>query len=102
MDMQPMQARFVTQDQAESAIRKLTALRSDSFRLERAAAYDDVGTEATAYSSLSEDGFTASALAGSAIPYSSGGAEYTLSANVPGEAADQARTVILQAGGQIV
>jgi len=35
-EMQPMRARFANQDQAESAIRKLAALRGDRFRLERA------------------------------------------------------------------
>jgi hypothetical protein len=97
-----MQARFATQDQAESAMRKLSALRSDCFRLERAANYDDAGAEATADSSQFVDDLTASVLAGSVIQSSLGDAEYTLSANVPGVASEQARNVILQAGGQIV
>jgi hypothetical protein len=121
LDMQPLQARFATQDQAESAMRKLTALRSDGFRLERTAAYDSAGAEAIVDLAQSLDGLTASALASSTIQPSSGvmeseeagnqwgfspqgtsSGDYTLSANVPGMAAEQARTVILQAGGQIV
>jgi hypothetical protein len=121
LDMMPLQARFATQDQAESAMRKLASLRSDRFRLERVGAYADTGTPEIE-ASQTVDGLTASVLAGSAFP-SSGGvmasgvaaaiqwgispdggpiAEFTLSANVPGEAAELARTVILQAGGQIM
>lgn len=116
-----MQAKFATQDQAESAIRKLAFLRGDRFRLERVGAYADTGTPAID-ASQSVDGLTASVLAGSAFQSSSGimasadaaahqwgvspeggpTAEFTLSANVPGEAAEQARTVILQAGGEMI
>jgi hypothetical protein len=121
LDMMPLQARFATQDQAESAMRKLASLRSDRFRLERVGAYADTGTPEID-ASQPVDGLTASVLAGSAFP-SSGGVmasgvaaavqwgvtpeggpseEYTLSANVPGEATEQARNVILQAGGQMM
>jgi hypothetical protein len=121
MDMMPMQARFATQDQAETAMRKLASLRGDRFRLERVGGYADIGTPEID-ASQPVDGLTASVLAGSAFP-SSGGvmasgvaaaiqwgvtpeggptAEFTLSANVPGEAAEQARSVILQAGGQMM
>jgi hypothetical protein len=103
MDMQPLQARFATQDQAESAMRKLTALRSDCFRLERTATYDDVGAEAIVDLAQSMDGLTASVLAGSGIQsFSGSGGEYTLSANVPGAVTEQARTDILQVGGQVL
>jgi hypothetical protein len=116
LDMMPLQARFATQDQAESAMRKLASLRSDRFRLERVGAYANTG------SSEFDASLTASVLAGSTFQ-SSGGVmpsavaaanqlgvspeggstdEYTLSANVPGEAAEQAKNVILQAGGQIM
>jgi hypothetical protein len=103
--MQPLQARFASQDEAESAIRKLASLRSDCFRLERVSS--DGGVTNTADSdpmlstSESMDGLTSSIGAGSAFQdgYT---AEFTLSANVPDEAAEQARKVILQAGGQIV
>ncbi|WP_205699905.1 hypothetical protein [Cohnella luojiensis] len=124
--MQPIQARFATQDQAESAMRKLASLRSDRFRLERVingfgSSY--ASDQAGAIQSSDVDGLTASLLAGSAFQSSSGVmasadavanqwdattegsgpvSEFTLSANVPGEAAEQARTVIEQAGGQIV
>ncbi len=124
--MQPIQARFATQDQAESAMRKLASLRSDRFRLERV--INGFGSsygsdQAGAIQSSDVDGLTASVLAGSAFQSSAGVmasadaaahqygetpegsgpvAEYTLSANVPGAAAEQARTVIEQAGGQIV
>jgi hypothetical protein len=127
LDMQPLQARFATQDQAEAAMRKLAALRSDRFRLERAGA----GTAGEAFASAEMqqpsqdaaiDGLAASVMeAGSAIqasagvmastdvtawgvtPQSSGlVAEFTLSANVPDSATEQARTVIQQAGGELI
>lgn len=124
--MQPIQARFATQDQAESAMRKLASLRSDRFRLERISSgfgSSYASDQAEAIQSSDVDGLTASVLTGSAFQSSGGvmasadaaahqwgvtpegdgpASEYTLSANVPGEAAEQARTVIEQAGGQII
>ncbi|BBI34752.1 hypothetical protein [Cohnella abietis] len=101
MDMQPLQAKFATQDQAESAIRKLSSLRSDCFRLEKIGPYSGQieTTEADALQSI--DGLTATALEGS-ISLGSPEAAFTLSASVPGLATDQARSVILQAGGEII
>ncbi len=92
MDMETLQARFATQDQAESVIRKLSALRSDRFRLERADARD--GASSSDQHVNAEFG---SDLGSSAVD----AAEFTLSAIVPKVAADQARTVIRQAGGEI-
>lgn len=121
--MQQLQSRFSSQDDAESAMRKLASLRSDRFRLERVSS--DVGVTPTSNSDDMLDteaigGLTSSIMAGSAFQTSSGimafadadqwgvspeggyTPEFTLSANVPGEALEQARTVILQSGGQIV
>lgn len=122
--MQQLQSRFSSQDDAESAMRKLASLRSDRFRLERVGS--DVGVTPTSNSDDMLDteaigGLTSSLFAGSAFQTSSGimaftdaaayqgvspedsrTSEFTLSANVPGEALEQARTVILQSGGQIV
>jgi len=100
-----MQARFTTQDQAESAIRKLASLRSDCFRLERASNTISNGDNAerefsqiSDLNGLSAAGFAESATlnANDSIP------EFTLSANVPNGATEQARTVIMQAGGQMI
>ncbi len=119
--MQPLQARFATQDQAESAIRKLASLRSDCFRLERIGS-NNIADSFEGDSAQSVDGLTASVLAGSAFQSSAGvmasadvaahqwgvtpqsgtAAEFMLSAKVPGDASEQARTVILQSGGQII
>jgi len=95
LDMQPLQARFATQDQAESAMRKLASLRSDRFRLER------VGHEAQTNTSELESTFTSNVEELSSSGFTSSAAEFTLSANVPSEATEQARRVVLQAGGQL-
>jgi len=86
MDMQPLQAGFATQDQAESVIRKLSALRGDRFRLERAGGTAPGAAEQWNAEFGSELG---------------GGAEFQLSVHVPKEAESQARTVIQQAGGEL-
>jgi hypothetical protein len=122
--MQPLQARFASQDDAESAIRKLASLRSDCFRLELVSTAGGVTNAADSDSMVSSsvEGLTSSIGVGSAFQSSSGDiasadvatpqrgvssqegytAEFTLSANVPDEAAEQARKVISQAGGQVV
>ena len=121
MNMQPLQARFATQEQAESVMRKLASLRSDCFRLERVGTPGDTASPAMD-TSQAVDGLTASVLAGSAFQSSSGvmasadaaahqygvsmdngsTTEFTLSANVPDGASQQARNVIMQAGGQVL
>ncbi|WP_349403249.1 hypothetical protein [Cohnella silvisoli] len=102
--MNPIQARFATQDQAESAMRKLAALRSDRFRLERVATSLDIDTSIEAAEDMSPLAASADAAAHQwgVSPEGSSSAVFTLSANVPDAATDQARTVILQAGGQII
>ncbi|XID95395.1 hypothetical protein ACF3MZ_13140 [Paenibacillaceae bacterium WGS1546] len=114
MDMQPLQAGFASQDQAESAVRKLSALRGDRFRLERAEAAIDLGDS---YAHTADDsGMTAAVSAEGALysgdsaagaddrlPFGGAGSlEYTLSASIPAEALEQARTVIRQAGGRLI
>ncbi|QMV40448.1 hypothetical protein [Cohnella cholangitidis] len=108
MDMQPLQARFETQDQAESVIRKLASLRGDRFRLERFSGASSSPSSAQLPSAIGSS--EASPLSDSRLEASveltpsavTPVAEFTLSANVPEDAADQARTVIVQAGGQII
>ncbi|MFC5405137.1 hypothetical protein [Cohnella soli] len=99
MDMQPLHAGFETQDQAEAAIRKLGALRGDRFRLSRTSVPDAIGAAGDmtdAGTEFSEEiGLTAAGFAPNAI-------EFTLSASVPGAAAEQARAVIEQAGGRLL
>ncbi len=100
MDMEPLQARFETQDQAESVIRKLSALRSDRFRLERTSAGAAASSGGQSWNA--EIGSDLGAIATPSNAYAtSAAAEFTLSAIVPAAAADQARTVIRQAGGVI-
>ena len=100
MDMQAIQARFATQQQAEAAVRKLAALRGDQFRLERqgvGAADAAVSTDLAdmdALGALTEfqpvDGEVSSFLS------------FSLSAVVPAMATEQARSVIADAGGQMM
>ncbi len=90
MEMQPLQARFASQDQAESVIRKLSALRGDRFRLERAG--EAFGTSTGNARQDSEFGSDLGMTAPS---------EFTLSALIPTDAAEPARTVIRQAGGEL-
>lgn len=85
VDMQSIQAEFTSQDQAESVMKKLGSLRGDRFRLERAGV------------SLGDSRVEFAEEVGSNAP-----AEFTLSANVPGDATEQARAVILQAGGRML
>lgn len=94
MEMQSLHAAFNSQEEAESVIRKLSALRGDRFRLEKIP-----GSETDAI-------FTDSALTALSVEASSAlgefaGSEalYSLSVNVPGSATEQARTVIMDAGG---
>lgn len=122
MDTQTIQARFSSQEQAESAVRKLAALRGDRFRIERHAAADS-GTGSAAMLSNSEaDGWAGStgdagvmSAADGAVgvaPNSwwgddaAGGgasaASFTLSANVPLIASGQAGKVIQSAGGEML
>jgi hypothetical protein len=115
MDSQTLQARFASQEQAESAVRKLSSLRGDRFRLERATGYSENSTPDAA-ADPSPEAFTASEPAGSPVEnYSAvaasefasdlGGAPavaFTLSADVPMTMAEQARRVILDAGGQMM
>lgn len=105
LDMLPIQARFATQDQAESVIRKLASLRSETFRLERRGPNGLLDGASIMDISASEVNLTSSVASNSIYDSSSSSSsseEFTLSANVPGAVADQARNVIMQAGGQVI
>lgn len=116
MDTHSLKASFASQEQAESAIRKLSALRGDRFRLEKASSADPGRTPQAAMTSGranvpgdytdTDEIFTggyglyneeASSNLGE---FASPEALYSLSVQVPGSAAEQARTVILQNGGR--
>ncbi|WEK53074.1 MAG: hypothetical protein P0Y55_10745 [Candidatus Cohnella colombiensis] len=114
MDMQPLQATFATQEQAETAIRKLASLRSDQFRLERVSTNSGLATESSFVNAL-DFGLT-SGIANGASLRSLGSSEgvissisldqapfnaFELTAQVPKEAIGMAQTVISQAGGQL-
>ena len=88
-----MHAAFNSQDEAESAIRKLSALRGDQFRLERIP-----GTEADAIFTDSAPGFSVEA-SSTLGEFASPEALFSLSVKIPGSATEQARTVIRDAGG---
>jgi hypothetical protein len=98
LDMLPMQARFASQNQAESAMRKLASLRSDCFRLERAG-HDNEAVDPSMVTYPSIMSMTSTELENTSSPTVD---EFTLSANVPGAVAEQARSVIMQAGGQVI
>jgi hypothetical protein len=101
LDMLPLQARFASQDQAESVIRKLASLRSETFRLERMVPNGVV--DGASMMDISASGVNLNSSVASKSTYdSSSSEEFTLSASVPGAVADQARNVIMQAGGQVV
>lgn len=88
MDIQTIQARFPTQEQAEAAVRKLSFLRGDRFRVER----DGSGMSAAAGDEPLEWGGAESAVA----------SPFSLSADIPATIAEQARGVILGAGGEMM
>ena len=103
-------ARFRSQEQAESAVRKLRALRGDCFRIE---CHGDADAAADSLSSLQVEFAAESDLAGeiarpnAADSPSSAAADqlaepsFTLSASIPDQATDQAHSVIAEAGGQV-
>jgi hypothetical protein len=101
LQMLPIQASFTTQEQAEAAIRKLASLRGDGFRLENAGGGDQAGPYREP-NMLNENymflfwGDQADA----ALSPPAG--SFTLSANVPAAALEQARSVIASVGGQIL
>jgi hypothetical protein len=116
LEMRPLQANFPSQEQAESAIRKLSALRGDRFRLERAADAPSgaFGSSDAGYLQTADDSGMTAALSSEGALYSgelsgagdnwTGGtpsAEFSLSVHIPADAVEQARTVIVQAGGQL-
>jgi hypothetical protein len=109
-----MQARFATQEQAEAAVRKLSSLRGDRLRIERESGYAEFGAPEAA--GQPTEGMTASVPAGSPVEsFSAAAADdyatdisaapaaaFTLSADIPAAAAEQARKVIADNGGQLL
>ncbi|MBB6675387.1 hypothetical protein [Cohnella nanjingensis] len=111
LDMQRLQASFTSQDQAEEAIRKLTALRGNRFRMAREGAGADFGSgvvDANAQMNAMANSLLYGAsepelgdeLGRSAVLESE--AAFSLSADVPASAIEQARQVVAQAGGTVV
>ncbi|KIL37170.1 hypothetical protein SD71_00005 [Cohnella kolymensis] len=116
MDMQFLRASFETQEAAESAVRKLSSLRSDGIRLERLSsnALADQDTDALTATVMSGNDIQmySGAMAAADVPsqewrvsrggeQAAGSAPFALSVNVPGSVAEQARNVIQAAGGQM-
>ncbi|TJY43462.1 hypothetical protein E5161_06160 [Cohnella pontilimi] len=115
MDTHTIQARFATQEEAESAVRKLSSLRGDRFRLER----ESGGYTRMAASEMASEpapgAMNASEPAGAPVQNFSGtlanefasdvgtapAAAFTLSADVPASVTEQARRVIQDAGGEL-
>lgn len=115
MEMTSLSAKFASQEDAESAVRKLAALRGDRFRLERvspsAIPVDVEGFQTSAAVQAAVD-FADDAL-GEPPPDSPQQAQrdnveekmqsyFALSMNIPSAALIQARTVIQLGGGQVV
>ncbi len=117
VDRQTLQASFASQDAAESAIRKLSALRGDNFRLEKKGSVDPGRTPQAALTSGRANvpgdytdtdeiytggmGLYEAEASSNLGEFASPEALYSLSVQVPGLAAEQARTVLLQAGGTV-
>ncbi len=108
--MQRLEASFASQEQAEAAVRKLASLRGNRFRLSRAGAgesggeYVESNAQMNAVANALLYGGTELEMAdepGSA-PGGSAAAAFTLSVDVPAEAAEQARQVVTQAGGSLI
>ncbi|MBO9599904.1 MAG: hypothetical protein J7559_19045 [Cohnella sp.] len=117
MEMQSLHASFNSQEEAESAIRKLSALRGDQFRLEKIPGTEIAPKSTRVMEALTspdhadnytdtDEIFTDSALPAFSVEASSTLGEfastealYSLSVKVPGSATDQARSVIRDAGG---
>jgi hypothetical protein len=116
VDMQLLRASFASQEAAESAVRKLTSLRSDGIRLERLSSNPEADQDAGSLTAtvLAGNGIQeySGAMAAADVPSQewrvarggqpdAGTSQFTLSVNVPGSVAEQARNVILGAGGQM-
>lgn len=115
--MQSLNAAFNSQEEAESAIRKLSALRGDQFRLEKIPGTEMAPKSTRVMEALTSPDhvdnytdtdaiFTDSARPAFSVEASSTLGEFaspealfSLSVNVPGSATEQARTVIKDAGG---
>jgi hypothetical protein len=120
METHTFQARFASQEQAEAAVRKLAALRGDRFRVERVGSFPQSGM--TGGANASADGLSAVGMSENEMPTYSGvmaaseaaspewgagteeaqAASFTLSAQVPAASAEQVRSVILGAGGEMI
>lgn len=98
MDTLTIQARFPSQEQAESAVRKLASLRGDCFRLERETGFPQAATFALETEMANLDAPVES-FGWANEPVRAGQASFSLSVQIPVGAAEQARTVIREAGG---
>ncbi len=100
MDSATINARFGTQEQAESAVRKLRALRGDCFRIEcESVQAAPSGLADTHVEFAAENGFLPT-LADQTDPRLK--LSFTLSAQLPVQVAEQARSVIFDAGGRLM
>ncbi|WP_276356008.1 hypothetical protein [Cohnella caldifontis] len=103
MEMQSIQARFSSQEQAESAVRKLASLRGDCFRLEREGGFAQADASAGSFDAeMAEMDAPVESFGWANEPASAGGTSFSLTAQIPAEAAEQARSVISAAGGKML
>ncbi|WP_217597114.1 hypothetical protein [Cohnella sp. GbtcB17] len=115
MDKTTLEASFDSQEEAEAAVRKLTALRGDRFRMESAAAGADFGAKAGRKDAIASGVASAMLYGGAELEAAeelgTGAAEYSpaaskagaihLTADIPGESVEQARRVIQDTGGTL-
>jgi hypothetical protein len=95
-DFRFIEAKFATQEQAESVVRKLTALRGNRFRIERVQPPGAAAHPSSAHAEFADEagiGMT-SADAGTDLPFS-------LSVQIPAMAVEQAISVIRAANGYV-
>lgn len=115
VDKTTLEASFDSQEEAEAAVRKLTALRGDRFRMESAAAGADFGSKAGRQDAIASGVASAMLYGGAELEAAeelgTGAAEYGpgaskaatihLTADIPGESVEQARRVIQDTGGTL-
>ncbi|MEK0312987.1 hypothetical protein [Cohnella sp. 56] len=116
MDKTTLEASFDSQEEAEAAVRKLTALRGDRFRMESAAAGADFGSRAGQQNAIASGIASAMLYGGAELeaaeelgtgaseygPGASKAAAIRLTADIPGESVERARKVISETGGTLV
>lgn len=116
VDKTTLEASFDSQEEAEAAVRKLTALRGDRFRMESAAAGADFGAKAANRDAIASGAASAMLYGGAELeaaeelgtgvpeydPAASKASAIRLAADIPGISVEQARRVITESGGTLI